>query len=180
MQITQIILQGLYLMLPAYFANMTPVLVKKINLLNYPLDFNLRIKNKTILGTHKTWRGLIFGTTAGIIISFIQYQLQTNSYFTAITILDYSNWLSIGFLLGFGALFGDAFKSLIKRRFKIKPGKPFFPWDQLDFLIGALLFISFIHVPDINIIIAILLISPILTIICNHIAFYTKIRGEKW
>jgi CDP-2,3-bis-(O-geranylgeranyl)-sn-glycerol synthase len=180
MQIIQIILQGLYLMLPAYFANMTPVLVKKINFLHYPLDFNLKIKNKTILGTHKTWRGLFFGTIAGIIISFIQFQFQKHSYFTAITILDYSNWLIIGFLLGFGALFGDAFKSLIKRRCKIKPGKPFFPWDQLDFLIGALLFISIIQTLDIKIIISILLISPILTIICNHIAFYTNIRGEKW
>jgi CDP-2,3-bis-(O-geranylgeranyl)-sn-glycerol synthase len=180
MELLQIILKSLYLMLPAYFANMTPVIIKKINILDYPIDFNIKIKNKTILGTHKTWRGLIFGTIAGIIVAFIQYQFQTNNIFTSITILNYSQWLIIGTLLGFGALFGDAFKSLIKRRFKIKPGKPFFPWDQLDFLIGAIVFLSFIHRLDLNIIITILLISPILTIICNHIAFYTKIRGEKW
>ena len=35
-----LILQCFYFMLPAYFANMAPVIVKKINILNLQIDFN--------------------------------------------------------------------------------------------------------------------------------------------
>ena len=45
----------------------------------------------------------------------------------------------LGFLLGFGALAGDAIKSFFKRALNIAPGKPWFPFDQLDSVLGALL-----------------------------------------
>jgi CDP-2,3-bis-(O-geranylgeranyl)-sn-glycerol synthase len=48
-------------------------------------------------------------------------------------------WLSLGFLLGLGAMAGDAAKSFFKRRLGIAPGHPWIPFDQIDFQIGALL-----------------------------------------
>jgi len=54
-------------MLPAYFANMAPVLVQKINLFAYPVDFNQKMNNKPIFGKNKTFRGFIFGI---IFVSF--------------------------------------------------------------------------------------------------------------
>ena len=46
-----LILQLFYLMLPAYFANMAPVIVKKIfNNLKIPIDFDKKIGNKEIFG----------------------------------------------------------------------------------------------------------------------------------
>ena len=45
-----------YFMLPAYFANMAPIFVQNhLNFLAKPLDMGLSIKDKRILGDHKTW-----------------------------------------------------------------------------------------------------------------------------
>ena len=45
-----LLLSCFYLMMPAYFANMAPVIAKKIfNSLAIPIDFNKKIRNKPIL-----------------------------------------------------------------------------------------------------------------------------------
>ena len=175
-----LILQSVYLMLPAYFANMAPVFFRKINFLDYPIDFNKKLKNKEILGKHKTFRGVLFGVLLALIISYIQYSLYRLNFFKNISILNYSNWVLIGFLLGFGALFGDLVKSFFKRRFEIPSGKPWIPFDEIDFVIVALAFISFYKILIFEIYLAILIASPLLHILINHIAYYTKIREGKW
>ena len=101
-------------------------------------------------------------------------------FFSNLSLLNYSNWLAIGFLLGFGALFGDLVKSFFKRRMNIKPGKSFFPWDQLDYTIGALVFILFLYIPSWQLVITILIISTLLHIIVKHIGYYLKINKIKW
>ena len=53
--------------------------------------------------------------------------------------IDYANiniWL-VGPLFAIGALGGDAIKSFIKRRVGIAAGQSWFPWDQIDYVIGA-------------------------------------------
>jgi len=171
----ELIIKSLYFMLPAYFANMAPVIAKKIPFLVYPIDFGKTLKNKPIFGKNKTFRGLFFAVLFGIIVAFIQYKLKW-SY----SIVDYSNWILIGFLLGFGAIIGDLIKSFFKRRLNIKPGQRFFPWDQLDFVIGALVFASFVVKLELSIIVTIIIVSILGHIIVNHCAFYLKIRKEKW
>ena len=178
--IPDLILNAVYLMLPAYAANMAPVLFKKVNFLNYPIDFNKKLNNKPILGSHKTFRGLFFGTTAGIMIAYLQFRLQNLFVFNAISLLDYSNWLIIGFLLGFGALAGDSIKSFFKRRLNIKPGNRFIPWDQLDYTIGSLVFLSIVFIPSLEIIIAALIINFLFHIAVNHLAYYLKLSKVKW
>jgi len=176
-----LLLKSIYLMLPAYFANMAPVIVRKYTkFLDYPVDFNKKLKGVRIFGENKTWRGIFFGVIFGIIMAFIQFLLQKNAFFASISFLDYGNWLVIGILMGLGALVGDLVKSFFKRRLKIKPGKSFVPFDQTDFVIGSLIFISIIKVPTIDLIITSLIISFILHICINHVAFYLKIRKEKW
>jgi CDP-2,3-bis-(O-geranylgeranyl)-sn-glycerol synthase len=167
-------------MLPAYFANMGPVLVKKINFLNYPVDFNKKFKGKPILGNHKTWRGLFFGILFGIVVAYLQKLLYTNPFFAGLSFMDYSNWLAVGFLLGFGALFGDMVKSFFKRRVNVKPGKPFIPWDQLDYSIGALLFVSIVFSLTWQIIITVIVANFILHVAANHISYYLKLTDVKW
>lgn len=181
MNLVTLILSCLYFILPAYFANMAPVIVKKHFLkLAKPLDSNIKIDNHTIFGKNKTYRGLIFGVLFAIIITYLQYLLTSVPFFHNISIVDYSNWLLIGFLLGFGAIFGDLIESFFKRRLNLEPGKPFIPFDQLDFIIGALIFIYPIVKISIIKLLIILLSSFILHITINHIAFYLKIRDEKW
>lgn len=174
------ILKCFYLMMPAYFANMAPVMVKKINIFAFPIDCNKKINNKPLLGKNKTFRGLIFGVIFAVVISYIQFILYDNSFFNSISFINYQNWLLFGFLMGFGALIGDLVKSFFKRRLGIMPGAKFVPFDQTDFVIGSLLFIMPVFNLTLRIFIVSLLLSFVLHIIVNHIAFYMRIRNEKW
>jgi len=175
-----IILKAVYFMLPAYFANMMPIFSKRINFLNYPVDFNKKLFGKSILGSHKTYRGFFFGIIGAIVIAYVQFLLSRFTLFSNISLLDYSNWLVIGFLIGFGALFGDSVKSFFKRRVGVAPGKPFIPWDQIDYSVGSLLLISIIYIPSWDLVIAVIVINFILHITANHIGYYIGIRKVKW
>jgi len=174
------ILKCFYLLLPAYFANMAPVIVKKINLFAYPIDFNKQINNKPVLGKNKTFRGFAFGVTFALVVTYLQFLLYKLEFFKNISFNNYQNWLLFGFLMGFGALTGDLIKSFFKRRLGIKPGARFVPFDQIDFVIGALVFIMPVFNLTLNIFLVSLLLSFVLHITINHIAFYLKIRKEKW
>ena len=179
-EFTVFILKCFYLMLPAYFANMAPVIVKKVNLFAFPIDFSKTINKKPVLGKNKTFRGLIFGVFFAIIIAYAQFWLYPIGFFKNISFIDYQNWLLFGFLMGSGALIGDMIKSYFKRRLNIEPGARFAPFDQTDFVFGALIFITPIFNLTLKIFITSLLLSFLLHIFVNHIAFYLKIRKEKW
>jgi len=159
---------------------MAPVIVKKINLFVLPIDFNTQMNNKPVLGKNKTFRGFIFGVIFSIIIVYVQFLLYNIDFFKNISFFNYQNWLLFGFLMGFGALTGDLVKSFFKRRLDLKPGAKFIPFDQTDFVVGALVFIAPIFNLTLKIFITSLLLSFVLHIIVNHLAFYMKIRNEKW
>lgn len=135
--------------LPAGIANSAPVIASKISFLkpfDHPADFGLTLKGERILGSHKTIRGFISGIFVAILVVYLQRYFY-NSFDTVSTIsdqfdLDYSqiNAPLWGFLLGFGGLAGDSIKSFFKRRVNVKPGQPWFPFDQLDYILGGFLF----------------------------------------
>ena len=174
------LLKCFYLMMPAYFANMAPVMVKKINLLVFPIDFNKTIGNKPILGKNKTFSGIIFGVIFAVVISYIQFLLYDFESFRNISFLSYQNWLLFGFLMGFGSLLGDLVKSFFKRRLGIAPGDKFIPFDQTDFVVGALIFVMPVFNVTLQIFVASLLVSFVGHVIINHAAFCLKIRDVKW
>ena len=179
-EIFEFILKCFYLMLPAYFANMAPVIVKKINLFVFPIDFNEQFNKKPIFGKHKTFRGFVFGIIFGIVVAYFQFLLYGLEFFKNISLFSYQNWLLFGFLMGLGALTGDLIKSFFKRRIGIEPGAKFVPFDQTDFVIGALIFIMPIFNLSLKIFVVSLILSFMLHIIVNHISFFLKIRNEKW
>lgn len=170
------ILQLIYFMLPAYLANLTPALFKNfLKNWNTPLDFNKKLHGKPILGINKTIKGTIIGISFAILTAYLQYKLHPN----ALSLIDYQNWLAIGFLQGFGALFGDALKSFFKRRFGIKPGKSWMPFDQTDYSIGALAFTSIIFFPGWANAILIVIVSAILHILANLVGYVLGIKKTK-
>ena len=175
-----ILLKCFYLMIPAYFANMAPVIVKKIDFLAFPIDFGRKISGKPIFGKNKTFRGFFFGILFSIIAAFIQHLLFGIDSFRGISFYDYSSWLLFGLFMGLGALAGDLAKSLFKRRIGIKPGEKLVPFDQTDFVIGALIFVIPFHAVGFGVFLTCILLSFVLHIIVNHAAFYLKIRNEKW
>ena len=101
MTLSQIVLDywnAIWFILPMYVANMIPVFIKNLNVLNIPVDFRRKFMNRRIFGDHKTWRGLVIGTLSGGIVSLLQRR-----------------GFLIGIILGFGALFGDLIGSFIKK-----------------------------------------------------------------
>lgn len=178
------IVKCLYLILPGILANMIPVLVKKnFNFLARPVDFNLKWRDgESILGNHKTWRGLFFGTLSAILVVAIQKTLFDYEFFRNISLFPYQehSFWSAGFLIGFGVLFGDMVKSFFKRRLKIKPGDKFIPWDQLDAVLGGLIFISIIWQPPWLLVITLVVLSFTTHIVIRHLGYYLKINDGKW
>jgi CDP-2,3-bis-(O-geranylgeranyl)-sn-glycerol synthase len=61
-------LRVLYFFVPAYLANMAPVLVgKRLAFLAVPLDFGASLRGARVFGDHKTWRGLVVGIAGAIL-----------------------------------------------------------------------------------------------------------------
>ncbi len=178
----QFILTCFYLIIPGAVANMMPVFVRHIDFLNISVDFNKKWRGNPIFGSHKTYRGFFFGILGAIVVSYFQKLLSVYPFFQQISFFDYTktSFVLIGFLIGFGVLFGDLVKSFFKRRHGIKPGAKFFPWDQIDLVIGALVFISFIKIPSWQMILFFLLVGPMLHIFFNHIGYWLKIRETKF
>ena len=151
-----------YLVLPACVANGIPALLRKMKFLDIPLDFNLKLRNKRLFGKNKTWRGLIIGTLCGILVFIFQKYLYQFAFFNDISLINYFEFsILYGILLSFGALFGDLMGSFIKRRFNVAPGKDFFLLDQIDWVIGLLIFSSLIFIPNFYMIVAIIVFGII-------------------
>ena len=76
----------------------------------------------------------------------------------------------------------------IKRRFNIKSGAPFWVVDQLDFAVGAIIFAiipaiffpGLYLIPDVNIIISLLILTPSVSLIANTIAYLVNLKEVPW
>lgn len=115
-----------------------------------PVDFGATWKGKDIFGKNKTWRGFVVGVMTGIVVAGVQALLFHNfEFFRNNTLVDYGrvNFALMGALLGGGALAGDLVESFIKRRLGKPSGRPWFPWDQADWIIGAIALSSILYVP---------------------------------
>jgi CDP-2,3-bis-(O-geranylgeranyl)-sn-glycerol synthase len=121
----------IYLMLPVYVANMAPPFVKYWPGWNRPIS-------RRWLGDHKTVVGFLLGVATATAIAYMQSLIGWRD-----GLAHYDQWLLLGLACGIGAMGGDALKSLLKRRCGIPPGKPWIPADQLDFVVGGLVVLSF-------------------------------------
>lgn len=169
------ILESLYFALPIYFSNMTPVFARKTQFLNIPI-------NSKLFGDHKTYRGFFLGILVSVLTILLQSKLYQINFFKNISLLNYSeiNLILFGFLFGLGSLSGDLIKSYFKRKLGIKPGKPWIPLDQLDFIIGGLLLISLVYIPSIKVTLILLIFTPILHVLTNYTGFLLGIREVKY
>jgi CDP-2,3-bis-(O-geranylgeranyl)-sn-glycerol synthase len=162
------ILQLLYLLLPAFLANMAPPFVKYWPGWNRPI-------HQRWLGAHKTVIGFALGMVASIVATYAQSKLHWDG-----ALISYANWPLLGLAIGFGAMSGDALKSLCKRKLGIAPGQSWMPADQVDYVIGALVFM----VPWIRLrwheILLVCAIAFIGNIAVNHVAYWLGIRDAKW
>lgn len=157
----------LYFFLPGYIANMSPIVAKGLRL---PLDIPVAAH---LLGAHKTYRGILAAIIGAMLMLALQRALQDGGFFEGYRLLDYrahSLWF-LAFLFGGGAMGGDMFKSFWKRRMGIPPGSPWPFFDQIDFVVGGLLAVGFVHVLPWQQILILILITPFLHVLTNVIGW---------
>jgi CDP-2,3-bis-(O-geranylgeranyl)-sn-glycerol synthase len=136
-----IIVQAFWIIIAVYVANASAVIVGG----GTPIDFGKTWRDgQRILGNGKTWRGLLSGTFLGMTAGF---GLAVAASYLSIPKYDYLHltnfegfpgMIPILFSLCFGALLGDIVESFFKRRLGKDRGDDWIPFDQLDFIVGAL------------------------------------------
>ena len=138
-----IILQALWIIIPAYIANASAVLVGG----GTPIDFGKNWRDgKRILGDGKTWRGLISGTFIGMTAGFglvVAASYINSSEYSFLHLTNFERFplmVLIIFSICFGALLGDIIESFFKRRIGKDRGDDWIPFDQIDFILGVLFF----------------------------------------
>lgn len=159
--ILNLIFIAVWFILPAYCANAAPVIFGKLFKGKFPIDFGKKWNKKPILGQGKTWPGFLGGILVGALIGLLQGRLFA------------------GLLLGIGALAGDLVESLIKRRIGIASGKPWPVADQLDFVIGALLFVSLVEIPTWQTVVILCILTPGIHLATNSLAYVLKLK-KSW
>ncbi len=160
--ITEILL----ISIPAYISNSIPVLLGG----GKPLDFNVKINNKPILGKNKTIRGFLAGVSSGIIIAYLLIPFSSlNTYFYA------------GMLSSIGAMLGDSIGSFIKRRLDVKEGGSFFLDGTLFIIVSLALAYPFAsRVYNVIEVIAVILLTQGLHMFFNKIAYILKWKKVPW
>ena len=178
------ILFALWFFLPAGIANVMPVIIAKAPLFSAwqtPVDFGYKLRGKPMLGPHKTIRGITVGTLAGFLIFALQVQAYESYSWAreASGNLNYSELsLWLGVLLAFGALFGDLVKSFLKRQMDVTSGKSWFPFDQLDYIAGGLVFSSIVVVLGAGQYILVAIVWFLLHLITSYLGYLTKFKRD--
>lgn len=168
--------------LPAFLANASPVVAKNIPIireLSWPIHEKIFGKNKTVRGLIT---GILVGMLTGLVLYFSRHLfVRYLPNYTTIYNLYYSWWqaLFIGGILATWALIGDMGKSFIKRRLGKKPGTMFQPWDGIDYMVGAIIFVLPWYSMTLSAMIFLLIIGPLLSLAMNTLA-YTIGWKECW
>jgi len=125
---------------------------------------------------------LTLAILAAILVSLIQMLLYEAGLLRGISYIDYSeySYISVGVILGFGALFGDLAKSFVKRRLNRKDGARFVPWDQLDYVLGIVVFSILIRPMSLFMVVILLVLGPFLSMLATRLGYALKLREEKW
>lgn len=160
------LLIAIYIAVPAYVANSTPVLLGG----GAPIDRGRRlIDGRRILGTNKTIKGFAYGLLLGSLAGLVEAVLFANYAL-----------ISVGVIASLGALLGDLFGAFLKRRLDIAPGNPLPVVDQLDFILGAILFTY----PLLNVTVGAVLILVIATLpihlLSNTVAYMLRMKSRRW
>ncbi|MEA1930566.1 MAG: CDP-2,3-bis-(O-geranylgeranyl)-sn-glycerol synthase [Euryarchaeota archaeon] len=168
-------------MLPAYVPNNAAVLAGG----GRPIDGGRTWDGRRALGDGKTWRGTAVGTLVGVLLALglnaVNAPLSSALGFSLPTFP-----LHAAVALAFGAMVGDIGASFIKRRSGRERGAAFPGLDQLDFVVGSLL-LAFLVAGDWflstftpGVLAVILVITPLLHVGTNVIAFKIGAKDEPW
>ncbi|NWG11661.1 CDP-2,3-bis-(O-geranylgeranyl)-sn-glycerol synthase [Candidatus Bathyarchaeota archaeon] len=160
----QLIIEALQFIFPAYCANAIPVVAGGDN----PLDLGKKFfDGQPIFGKNKTFRGFFSGLVVGTAVGLAESMIFGYPFL-------------FGFILSLGALLGDLAGAFIKRRLELSPGNMLPIVDQLDFVVGAILFSFFVMTISWELILVVLLITPPIHLLTNFAAYKLGLKSNPW
>lgn len=176
----ELLLNVFWLLLPAGVANLVPPLgAKFLPLWDAPVDFAIYFRNRRLFGANKTWRGILLGLGAGAVVYQLQIMLGYNfDVIRSLELFSYNQHHWFGVLSAAGALGGDLVKSLIKRQLEIAPGRPWFPFDQLDWVAGVLLVIPFYASLDAVLVLFSLVLGAALSLLFKALGYLLHVNQK--
>lgn len=176
-----VVLVAFWTMLPAYVPNNAAVLLGG----GSPIDGGRTWGGRRVLGDGKTWRGTLIGTLTGAVLGF-----ALNAFAPLVTeTMGFSPptfSVTALFTLPFGAMVGDITASFLKRRTGRERGAAFPGVDQLDFVIGALGLTAlfdfewFAATFTLPVVLAVLILTPLLHVGTNVLAYRFGLKSEPW
>ena len=160
------LLIAIYIAVPAYVANSTPVLLGG----GAPIDRGRRlIDGRRILGTNKTIKGFAYGLLLGSLAGLVEAVLFANYAL-----------ISVGVIASLGALLGDLFGAFLKRRLDIAPGNPLPVVDQLDFILGAILFTYLLLNVTVGAVLILVIATVPIHLLSNTVAYMLRLKSRRW
>ncbi|WP_122088770.1 CDP-2,3-bis-(O-geranylgeranyl)-sn-glycerol synthase [Halalkalicoccus subterraneus] len=177
----ELLIVAFWVMLPAYVPNNAAVLAGG----GAPIDGGRTWKDRRILGDGKTWRGTLVGTLVGIGIAYLLNVLRP----TAVEALGVSvpTFPLVAMItLPLGAMLGDMIASFVKRRLGRNRGAPLPGVDQLDFAVSALVLTAIVAfewlvaVFTLPLLIVVFVLTPILHVVTNVLAYLFGFKHEPW
>jgi CDP-2,3-bis-(O-geranylgeranyl)-sn-glycerol synthase len=166
MDIAQLIVEALKFIFPAYCANAIPVIAGG----GFPIDFGRDFSDgRRIFGKNKTFRGFFAGLTIGTAVGLAES-----------IVFNYP--VMFGLFLSLGALFGDLTGAFLKRRLGIPPGGLLPVVDQVDFIVGAVVFSLpvTLHTLSWELTVTVLIISPPIHLLTNFAAYKLGLKDNPW
>lgn len=166
--------EAVWIMWPAYGANGLCVLARG----RRPVDGNRIFRGRPLLGQGKTWEGFLLGIlVAGLIGTFQMLVYPYLPWDVSPVALDIVPMSPLaGLLMGMGAMTGDMGGSFIKRRLGMERGKSAPVLDQLDFIAGSLVFLSLITAIKWEWTVILFVITPVIHLGANGIAYLLKLK----
>lgn len=175
------VVTAVWAMLPAYLPNNAAVLAGG----GRPLDGGRRLNGRRLLGDGKTWRGTGAGVLAGIGVGLLLNRLATAvTEAVGVAVPTFSVSAIVG--LAVGAVLGDIGASFLKRRLGRERGAAVPGLDQLDFVIGALIVTTVLArewvqtVITREVFLAVLIVTPVLHVGTNVLAYGVGLKEEPW
>ena len=176
-----VVVTAVWAMLPAYVPNNAAVLGGG----GRPIDGGRTMGGRRLLGGGKTWRGTAVGWAVGAALALaLNGVAPTTGEALATELPEFPVQAVVA--LPLGAMLGDIGASFLKRRTGRERGAPFPGVDQLDFVVGALL-LTVIAAPGwftdtftLPVLAAVLVLTPVLHVATNGIAYVLGLKDEPW
>ncbi len=167
MDVPLLVAQALMFIFPAYCANATPVLAGGGTCMDFGKNF---IDGKRVFGNHKTFRGFFFGWAVGLAVGLVEGM-----------VFGFQNFpFLFSVLIPLGALLGDLTGAFTKRRLNIAPGGLLPIVDQIDFVVGAVVFSIPLAMISWEMAAVVLLITPPIHLFTNFMAYKLKLKKNPW